>query len=184
MRDGILSRYAEVHRKYHTLQHLDECLTLFERMQHAADHPHEVEMALWFHDSIYDLKASDNEQRSAAWAKENLLRENVEAASVERIFNLIMVTKHTGSPQTRDEQVLVDIDLAILGSDSLRFSEYERQIREEYSFVPGFLYRMKRKSVLKAFANRSTIYSTPLLHQELEYRARANLASAIAENAA
>ena len=83
-------------------------------------------------------------------------------------------------PQTRDEQVLVDVDLAILGAAPARFAEYELQIREEYAHVPGFLFRMKRRAILKSFLDRLAIYSTPLLREQLESRARINLATAIA----
>lgn len=183
VRDAVLARYAESHRRYHTLQHLQECLALFDRLQSVADHPHEVEMALWFHDAIYDLKASDNEERSAAWAKEELLRGQVEPRWADQIHDLILVTKHTASPVTQDEQVLIDIDLSILGASAARFAEYEQQIRDEYSYVPGVLFRMKRRSILKSFLGREAIYSTSTLHQELEGRARANLASAIGSKA-
>ena len=72
--------------------------------------------------------------------------------------------------------LLVDIDLAILGADRPRFEEYEQQVREEYGWVPWFIYRRKRREVLSEFLNRSSIYSTPELHAALEQQARANLA--------
>lgn len=180
LRDALLARYSEAHRHYHTTQHLAECLAMFEWVQAAADRPHEVEMALWFHDAVYDLKASDNEARSAAWARDALLQAQVDAAAAQRIHGLIMATRHTAVPRGRDEQVLVDIDLAILGAETERFDEYERQIRSEYAHVPGLLFRMKRKSILRGFLDRESIYTTPALHQELEARARRNLARAVA----
>jgi len=184
VRDAVLARYAEDHRKYHTLQHLAECLDLFESVRHAPDRPAEVEMALWLHDAIYDLKGSDNEARSADWAEEELLRARVAAESAARVRELILVTKHVGVPQSRDEKVLVDIDLAILGASEARFAEYERQIREEYSYVPELLFRLKRREILQSFLDRPVIYNTPALHQQLEARARANLVAAVAANAA
>jgi predicted metal-dependent HD superfamily phosphohydrolase len=66
LRDQQLARHAEPQRKYHTQQYLLECLRLFDEVWHLAERPHEVEMALWFHDAIYELKSSQNEQRSAA----------------------------------------------------------------------------------------------------------------------
>ena len=180
VRDAVLARYAEPHRKYHTLQHLEECLTLFDAVQHAPDRPAEVEMAIWFHDAIYELSGTDNETASADWAREELRGAGVASDIADRIHALILITKHSGMPQTRDEQVLVDVDLAILGATPARFAEYELQIREEYSHVPGFLFRMKRRAILKSFLDRLAIYSTPLLREQLENQARINLAKAIA----
>jgi len=38
-----------------------------------SDHPREIEVALWFHDAIYDVKGHDNERLSADWAKKSVL---------------------------------------------------------------------------------------------------------------
>jgi len=50
--DQLLARYSEPHRKYHTLQHLAECLAHVEAVRHLAEQPGEVEFALWFHDGL------------------------------------------------------------------------------------------------------------------------------------
>jgi len=179
LRDELLTRYAEPQRKYHTRQHLEECLALFEEVIALAPHPAEVEMALWFHDAVYDVKGSGNEERSADWAHRALIDAGVDPASADRVRQLVLVTKHDGVPSSPDEQVLVDIDLAILGAERQRFDEYERQIREEYGFVPGFLFRRKRKQILRTFLDRPVLYSTPALRDRLDARARENLRRAI-----
>ena len=38
----ILGRYAEPHRAYHTLQHLEECLGWLDEARHSADQPASV----------------------------------------------------------------------------------------------------------------------------------------------
>jgi predicted metal-dependent HD superfamily phosphohydrolase len=68
VRDAVLARYAEDHRKYHTLQHLQECLDLFESVRHAPDRPAEVEMALGFHDAIYNTPALHHQLEARARA--------------------------------------------------------------------------------------------------------------------
>lgn len=184
LRNAVLAAYAEPHRRYHTAQHLEECLSLFESVRDAPDRPAEVEMALWFHDAVYELQGGENEARSAAWVREELLKAGVALGTAATVHDLVLVTRHTAAPRTRDECVLVDIDLAILGASEPRFVEYERQIREEYAQVPERLFRLKRQEILQSFLDRSKIYSTPSLHQQLEARARTNLTHAVAANAA
>lgn len=179
LRDELLARYAEPQRKYHTRQHLQECLALFDEVGDLAAHPAEVEMALWFHDAIYDVPGSGNEERSADWAHEALLAAGVTRDVADRVRQLVLVTKHDGVPANVDEQVLVDIDLAILGAERPRFDDYERQIRDEYAYVPGFLFRRKRKQILRTFLERPVLYSTLALRERLEARARENLRRAI-----
>ncbi len=171
----LMAAYAEPQRHYHTQQHLGECLSAFDGARALAEHPDEVELALWFHDAIYDIKGHDNEQRSADWARDALLAAGVPGESAQHVHDLVMATRHTAVPVGRDEQLLVDIDLSILGAERARFDEYEQQIRQEYAYVPGFLFRRKRREILKGFLDRPVIYSTPHFHDALEARARDNL---------
>ena len=180
LRERILARYAEPQRHYHTLQHLQECLQHFEAARALAQRPDEVEMALWFHDAIYDTRAGDNERRSADWARQALRDAGVQAASVDRIDDLIMATRHDAVPADADARLLVDIDLSILGAPKPRFDQYEQQIRDEYDFVPRWLFRRKRRAILKGFLARPALYSTPHFRDSLEARARENLRAAIA----
>ena len=53
---ALLARYSEPHRRYHTLQHLAECFAAFDEIADLAEHPPDVELALWFHDAIYDTE--------------------------------------------------------------------------------------------------------------------------------
>lgn len=179
VRAALVARYSEPHRHYHALQHLQECLRAFEGAEPLAERPAEVAMALWFHDAIYEVKRSDNEQQSADWAQQTLLAAGVSAEAAGRVHALIMATCHTATPTAADAQLLVDIDLGILGAPAARFAEYERQIRAEYAFVPGWLFRRKRRAILQTFLDRPRLYSTAHFHDQLEARARANLRQAI-----
>ena len=102
------------------------------------------------------------------------------AVVVERVEALIMATCHDALPSTPDAQLLVDIDLAILGAEPPRFAEYERQIRDEYGFVPEPMFREKRAEILRAFLERPVLFSTPRYAGRFDAPARANLARAIA----
>lgn len=183
LRLALLARYGEPHRHYHGRQHLAECLAAFEPVAHLAHFAAEVEMALWFHDAIHAVRRSDNEAQSAEWASEALREAGVAPEVRARVHALIMATRHAAVPVAADEQLLADIDLGILAADRARFADYEQQIRREYAFVPGWLFKRKRRAVLAAFLERPRIYGTDHFHAALETRARRNLAHALARPA-
>jgi predicted metal-dependent HD superfamily phosphohydrolase len=181
LRDALLVRYAEPHRRYHTLQHLGECLDAFERERARAQRPGEVALALWFHDAIYDLQAHDNEAQSADWARDALRAEGIDAAAAQRVHGLIMATKHDAQPDDPDARLLVDIDLAILGAPPARFAEYEQQIRAEYAHVPPNVFEPRRRLILARFLARDPLYQTPGMRARCEAQARINLRGALGD---
>lgn len=171
----LIERYSELHRHYHTAQHLDECFAWLRKIRPLALHHHEIELALWFHDAIYDVKRQDNEQKSAEWAKAAALGAGLPALTAERVFNLVMLTRHSAQPDTVDAKILVDIDLSILGSPNERFDEYEDQIRKEYAWVPWVLFRRKRRQILEEFIARPRIFNTDFFVESHEAQAQSNL---------
>lgn len=177
----LLGAYAEPQRHYHTGQHLDECLDNFAALRSWAAHPAEVELALWFHDAIYEPRGRDNEARSAQWAVAAMARAGLPEATMGRVEALIMTTCHDAVPEGADAQVLVDVDLWILAAPPGRFAEYEGQIRAEYAWVPEISFREKRREVLRGFLQRPRLFQTDLYFELYEARARANLAGAVAE---
>lgn len=171
----LLDAWAEPQRHYHSLQHLRECLALLEPALGLAQHPGEVELALWFHDAVYDPQGKGNEARSADWAVEALALAGAGGEVQQRVRALIMATCHDAEPTDSDARLLVDIDLAILGADHARFAEYDAQVREEYRWVPGLIYRAKRRDVLAGFLARPAIYGTKRFSERFEGLARENL---------
>lgn len=180
LRLELQRRYGEPQRHYHTMQHLGECLAWFDQEQALAERPGEVALALWFHDAIYDVHAHDNEARSADWALQALQAAGASDASADRVHALVMATRHDAVPEGRDAELLIDIDLSILGAERARFDEYERQVHAEYGFVPEEIRLPRRRAILQRFLDRPAIYATPRLHALLEARARENLQRSIA----
>lgn len=176
---SLTARYAEAHRHYHTARHLSECLAHFDGARVLCEHEFEVELALWFHDAIYEPRAKDNEAQSADWARRVMNEAALSIASQQRVHELIMATCHEALPASPDAKVLVDIDLSILGAEAARFDEYETQVRSEYRWVPGFVFKARRREVLEGFLARPTIYSTAQFREKLEKRARENLARSL-----
>jgi predicted metal-dependent HD superfamily phosphohydrolase len=175
----LVASYSEPHRKYHTVQHLEDCLAHLDGVRPEAERAGEVELALWFHDAIYDTLRKDNEKRSAEWARQSALAGGLSSEQADRVYALILDTMHNAVPAGRDAAVLVDVDLSILGADAARFDEYERQIRKEYSWVPGPLYRKARRQILRAFLDREKIYSTEYFRAHHETQARENIARSL-----
>lgn len=171
----LRKRYSEPHRAYHTLHHIAECLQLLEQTQKLAISSPCLELAIWFHDAIYDPRKADNEERSAEWAQRELRRAGASLELQQRVIDLVMVTCHNGAPQTPDEELMSDIDLAILGTGVSRFDEYEQQVRQEYRHVPTQQFRPARKKILTEFLERDRIYFTEWFRERREAQARANL---------
>jgi predicted metal-dependent HD superfamily phosphohydrolase len=173
--DELEARYREPVRAYHTLQHVDECFARLAEAESQAERLAEVRIALWFHDAIYDPRASDNEEASARWARESLGAAGAPAAAGARVAELVLATRHAALPVGRDAELLVDVDLSILGADRPRFDEYEAQVRREYGWVADDAFRAGRARVLESFLARPAIFSTPGFRERLETRARDNL---------
>ena len=179
--EELLAVYAEPGRTYHTLTHIEHCLTEFASVAETATDPDAIEFALWFHDAVYDTRGKDSEERSAEFARRVLRSASVSDGFGEVVTGLILATKHAAPPITASEQILVDIDLSILGQDRRRFDEYERQIRVEYSWVPEDAFVKGRSAVLTSFLARPRIYSTERFYGKYEKSARENLARSISQ---
>src|SRR5262245_46777641 len=160
----LVARYSEPHRFYHTLQHLRECFSILEPASHLTSRLGEVQLALWVHDAIYDTHARDNEEQSARWAEQSLVARGGSSEAAVNVRELVLATKHNAVPEGEDAKLLVDVDLSILGAAEPRFAEYERQIRQEYGWVPEEAFRQGRARVLESFLNRSSIYKIGRAH--------------------
>ena len=155
-------------------KHVRECLTHFQNFWHLATRPAEIELAFWFHDAIYDIHRSDNEEQSAEWARSYLLGAGASAPATARIVDMILATK-SHQAETFETQLMVDIDLGILGADREGFCRYDNAIREDYSGVPWPAYCSARAAVLRSFVDREPIYHTREPPAQFESAARENI---------
>lgn len=172
---GLCDCYTETQRTYHTLHHLSECLDWFDQAFDLAENPAAVELALWFHDVVYDTRRADNEQRSADCAVQVINSVGGGSWLQQSVYDMILATKHDATPSAVDMRLVVDIDLAILGADIDRFAQYDEQIRQEYAWVPEPLFCQKRAEILQSLLNRPSIFTTDFLRDRLEHQAQRNL---------
>jgi len=175
--------YREPGRVYHTTEHLADCLArLDEFREPEAEHDMRdlVEAAIWFHDSVYDPRRSDNESRSAEWAARAFVEAGVAGNLVERIRLLVLFTRHLGPAPDPAGRLVCDIDLSILGREPAEFERFEQAIRAEYAWVPEPEYRTGRARVLRGFQERKPLYQTAPFRLRYEDAAHRNLAAALA----
>jgi predicted metal-dependent HD superfamily phosphohydrolase len=176
---SLEKRYCEKHRAYHNMVHVLACLDELNPIRGRCENADAVEFALWFHDVIYDPKAKDNEEQSAVFARRVCGDVKLPADFTERVEALILATKHAAEPQGNDAEIIVDVDLSILGQSEASFDKYERNIRAEYTWVLESQFRSGRAAILKSFLARKRIYSTEYFHTKYEAAARANLARSL-----
>ncbi len=172
--DRLTEAYSRPPRVYHTLEHLAEVFRVAGRLGGGPV----VELAVWFHDAVYDPRAADNESRSADLLADWLAPLGLPAAVLDRAAVLVRSTAHLSAdttPADADVLVLRDADLAILGAAESRYRRYAADIRREYAHVPDADYRRGRAAVLDAFLARPAIYHHPVMRAEGEAAARRNL---------
>jgi predicted metal-dependent HD superfamily phosphohydrolase len=177
---SLSDRYEEPHRAYHTLSHIAHCLDELDSARGLAADAVAVEMALWYHDAVYDPRAKDNEQRSAGLAAQAAAVMGLSAGFGDRVAGLILVSTHRAPAEDPDPRLFADIDLSILGQPEAAFDEYERQVRLEYSWVPEPAFRAGRSAILRSFLQRPSIYGTGFFRGKYEAAARRNLSRSIA----
>lgn len=182
--DDLVARWAEPHRRYHTLEHLTRVLDGIDEFGGYADDVAAVRFAAWFHDAVYDggEASADNEELSAQLAETSLPGLGVDEARVAEVARLVRLTKgHAAADGDRNGAVLCDADLAVLGGNAAAYRSYAEAIRQEYAEVPDELFRPGRAAVLRGLLELPKLYRTPVAVERYEARARANLAAEIAE---
>jgi predicted metal-dependent HD superfamily phosphohydrolase len=176
----LVAKYSEPNRYYHTLEHIYHVLETIKLLESQTQDLTEVRLAAWFHDAIYDSGASDNEEKSADYARNLLQSLSIPLSIIDNVVRLILITKHHQVwEKDFDGRVLVDADLAILSSDREVYWKYVRAIRQEYAWVPEERYLVERRRVLEKFLQRKSIYFTSLMLEQAEQAARNNLEAEI-----
>ena len=172
----IVAAYAEPQRHYHTMVHIDHCLTMLDQCHHLIGNPDAVELSIWFHDIIYEIGASDNEARSAELYLQ--LSEHHHPAELrERVNHLIMAPLHLSeSIDDKDTQFMVDIDLSSFALPWTEFLRDSEKIRLENPQMSNADYHKKARKFQRSLLRRKQFYLSDFFFQRLETQARQNLA--------
>jgi len=172
--DEVRRYYSEPGRHYHTPKHIEHCLSQFDLAAGEMQDADAVEMAIWFHDLIFDLDARDNELRSARRFVE-LADHSMKAEFKTRVYDLIMATAPPRLPKTTDQGFMLDIDLSSFGlpwDDFVRDSTAVRKESPHQSdaeFFPG------QRAFLESLVNRDHFYFSDFFRSRIEETARSNI---------
>jgi predicted metal-dependent HD superfamily phosphohydrolase len=166
----IVEKYSQPTRSYHTLTHLE---AIFQALK-AYEITPLLAFATFYHDIVYDVLQDDNEKHSADLAQKRLEQLNVFQKLTQKVAQLILETQ-THYASSDENQLFLDADLAILGSNEAVYRDYTQQIRTEYALYDEVSYFEGRKKVLKMFLEREKIYKTPYFYEKYEKEARVNL---------
>lgn len=178
--EEILRNYSEKERHYHGISHLKALFFLLEEYKEKISDFDLVAFSIFYHDVIYKAWKKDNEEQSAIFAEKELTKLNIPTEKINKIKDLILATKtHDLVSSNFDDNFFLDIDLAILGTDPETYKSYTEKVRDEYSFVPYFMYKSGRRKVLQEFVKKENLYKTELMKERFENQARKNLAEEI-----
>jgi predicted metal-dependent HD superfamily phosphohydrolase len=164
-------------RYYHTLDHLEHMARVLSPYLYVMEDADAVVLAIAYHDIVYKVTRSDNEQRSADLMRARLRPLGVSMERLQRVEEHILATKAHGSTAEPDTAYLCDADLAVLGASPEAYALYASAVRKEYRRYPDLLYRPGRRKVLRHFLGMPVIYRIPAFREQFESAARRNLAN-------
>ena len=169
----ISSHYSSKNRFYHNLEHLENMLKELEKSESLVQDLDSLLFSIFYHDIIYKSTKTDNEYKSALILEHRLSETSFE--NIEKCKAQIEATKDHALSAHSDTNVLLDLDLSILGKSRKEYDKYSAAIRKEYKIYPDFMYRKGRKKVLKHMLEKSSIYKTDFFKDLYELQARENL---------
>lgn len=176
--DELLAAYSASGRHYHGTAHIAQLLRLCDTQSAHFNDRTSVDLAIFYHDAIYDIARKDNEAQSACLAEARLPALGIASPQIARVATLIEATAHgVATPDPNDADLLrfLDLDLSILAAPRSAYAHYAAAIRAEYAIYPDAMYRAGRKRVLESFLARSRIYSCDDLRALWDASARDNL---------
>lgn len=165
--------YSAPYRRFHNLDHIRDCLRKFDEVAPLLNDRDAVELALWFHDAVYEVGATTNERRSAEFFIE--LSTGARFTFRHHVCGLIMATRHARHIHGNDRGYMVDIDLSGFGLPWDEFIANGRKLREESAHVPEDQYHAGQLIFLTRLQRRDHFFFTEYFRSRYEEQARANL---------
>ena len=173
MYEEIVRRYGEPQRHYHVLTHVDDCLRRFDLASGLMANADEVELALWFHDIVYEPGSRDNERCSAALYLHRAY--GAPRLFAARVASLILISRHIKAARVGDRRYLVDIDLGGFGLPWEEFMAQSNLVRAEFADIPEEQFCAGQGRFMEGLLARPRFFVTDFFHDRLELQARRNV---------
>lgn len=177
--EEINDRYSAPSRYYHNLEHLKNMFVELDKVASKVLDLDTLFFAVFYHDIIYQPTKNNNEHKSALLFGKRISEttfNNLSACKAQ-----IEATKEHKPSTENDTNILLDLDLSILGKSPQEYKTYRENIRKEYQIYPDFIYNKGRKEVLKKFLKQDSIYKTEFFKQQYENQARENLQNELSQ---
>jgi predicted metal-dependent HD superfamily phosphohydrolase len=181
-RDELLARWDEPARRYHGTAHLRAVLGHLDRWSGPAGPGPVARLAAWYHDAVHEPAGpGDDEARSAALARDHLVRRGAPAPLVDAVADAVVATaghlRDPDGPVPAERALLLDADLAVLGTDPASYARYVEGVRAEWGHLDDEAWARGRAAVVAALSARRRLYLTPRASTERTATARRNLAA-------
>lgn len=159
--DYLLAQYSASSRHYHGAGHILSMLEGFDATKASFKQPLAAELAIFFHDVIYDPSRQDNEEESAK-KLQALLGGLVDRTLLETAARGIEATRQHVLTPSHDINLLIDLDMAVLGQPWPVYERYAKGVMQEYLPVYGEMaYRHGRRTLfLEPTLAHGTIFLT------------------------
>jgi predicted metal-dependent HD superfamily phosphohydrolase len=145
--DYLLAQYSGTNRHYHGVGHIVSMLEGFDAIHTSLEDPLAAELAIFFHDAIYDPSRHDNEEQSAM-KMQDLLSGLVDPTQLETAVRSVKATKQHALTPSHETNLLLDLDMAILGQPWPVYERYADAVMREYLPVYGeAAYRHGRRTL-------------------------------------
>lgn len=177
--DEIHAHYATPGRHYHTPAHIKHCLNRLDKIAHLLDDPTAAELAIWFHDVIYEIGSGDNERRSAQYFLD-VTRGRLDNGRRARIARHILATIYPSSPTDPDSLFIVDIDLSSFCLPWPQFLRDSANVRRESSASSDAEYARKQQAFLTRLAGSPPFFRSAHYLQHHEQQAQSNICRILA----
>lgn len=177
--EEIYISYSADNRHYHNLEHLENMLMEMDRIKPQIKNPETLVFSIFYHDIIYIPGKSNNEYLSAVRFKERI-SETSFPNLMECVAQIEATKEHIFSTDN-DTNILLDLDLSILGKRPGEYKKYSENIRKEFSIYPDSIYRNGRRKVLNHLLKLDPIYKTEFFKKEFENQAKENIKQELKE---